>query len=1294
MSSFFKPLGKKHREEATESLFKNLNWSQHFLEHDEDFFSPSKPFELGITATITAMAYDPLQSLLAVGTADGCFHLWGRPGVSTSWQNRPAHSIKFLAFKSGSPLICAIDSKNYLTVYNLSKVQDEGPLREFTHSVRSTVTCFDISPAHSHMFLGLEDGTVDCFDLDRGIISPYRIRNLWFEQEALYRKSGAPGAPSARHIPMCTDIKIHPYDINLILIAHEGGISLYNVKQEHVVRTFQLIIPPGAIGGSSDPNDPSIFEDRRPKVNCLCFRPDGLMIAAGYSDGCIAFWSINDGEIPVTVRTIDRENVFTFDWEEPADTPVSQTIPSPKFSKREPIFRLAWSNSSAGPSNDSNKPDKNDLAKDGSKLVILGGLLVNDPRGVHVLHFPKYHLNVKPTSEIDSDTRSALKGSVASVGRTVYLTEDIPDDFLLIPRKSPYFDGAEDPVAILISSTWSRKHDWLNSGHFTINDDHSHSSGRTVHGYSFPPNISKEPREFLLPASFDWIGSKSILTSQLFDLSEVAYQFLRSSNTDTSTQLQPDPPNPLPLRGGHAKASPLIAAALQDDHQQASMVLDEFSNKHRMLVTIHMDYKIRFWDFSPALLLPRARNSSDPDNPQLQDKTTQHDSDLKADFPRRLEHLTVDMTALFRPTSTGQSNPKLAMPIEVQFNQESLDLLIILASRDSLLYTFHHQTFVSKEVSYPLELNTPLSASPSSRSMNPASSADSNHGKLAEAPDRAIEQPLQILQLAGQPSESGEQSLGPISLNVPEVSCVTSNGFLPTALIKIIDSKAAENTCTSARTEGPGGVLYALTDIGFLAIAHPREEWIKVIDLRKSRLLFSDVVRHESKSRGKSKSKENPICCMYWTIARTESDSATLPRLLVGYANGLVNMINLTPSDMASIDNWTAASNTNDSFRCDLSHHHKSGTSNHPISIFIFDSNGNPLLANLTSLRNALSQETRSKAVFEDDPVPSPRVSLDSISIIVFSHSVIVRTNINGPQLVCRSDLSSEPIIQASMLSYQGSYALLLIDQKRSCHILSLPKLEVICRTCLPMPNGIEHMGQLSIDCCADVVEQSSLSTTQLSTLFFGRDLIYLPELELYNPDILPPDPPQPYSSLLTTMTTNLTLNIASWFNQGSHSSDTSGGGSGNSRVTGAELDSIIAGPLRPEGRKIVPQPHRINQQTRSRSFTLTKPNRLRSQASKDPSFAKDQASVNSKRSPSNSTSMSNSNSLGAKTQLNRNIDALDERSDRLKFLNERFDDMTEASNDMLNQAKRIAQQQAAKSTFSTGLSSVKSLFK
>lgn len=66
-----------------------------------------------------------------------------------------------------------------------------------------------------------------------------------------------------------------------------------------------------------------------------------------------------------------------------------------------------------------------------------------------------------------------------------------------------------------------------------------------------------------------------------------------------------------------------------------------------------------------------------------------------------------------------------------------------------------------------------------------------------------------------------------------------------------------------------GGVLYALTDIGFLAIAHPQEEWIKIVDLRKSKLLFNEIIRHESKPKGKN--KQNLICCIDWTISPAET---------------------------------------------------------------------------------------------------------------------------------------------------------------------------------------------------------------------------------------------------------------------------------------------------------------------------------------------------------------------------------------------------------------------------------------
>jgi hypothetical protein len=198
-----------------------------------------------------------------------------------------------------------------------------------------------------------------------------------------------------------------------------------------------------------------------------------------------------------------------------------------------------------------------------------------------------------------------------------------------------------------------------------------------------------------------------------------------------------------------------------------------------------------------------------------------------------------------------------------------------------------------------------------------------------------------------------------------------------------------------------------------------------------------------------------------------------------------------------------------------------------------------------------------------------------------------------------------------------------------------------------------------------------------LTTLFFGRDLMYSPDLKLYNPNAAVPEVPRLYSSILSSMASNLTLNISSWFNQGSSAQPSEA-----SRVTGAELDGILAGPLRPEGKKMMPQPPRDNRQ-RSKSFILPKSARDRSHASKESSSSKDRLSRGGSGGPT-----------GAKNQLNQNIDGLDERADRLRMLNERFDDVAEASNDMLNQAKRIAQQQAAKSTFSTGISSVKSLFK
>lgn len=56
------------------------------------------------------------------------------------------------------------------------------PLRIAVHSVRNVVMCIELSPSFDHLFLGLRDGTVDTYDLDRFCVSPYRVPNLWWEE--------------------------------------------------------------------------------------------------------------------------------------------------------------------------------------------------------------------------------------------------------------------------------------------------------------------------------------------------------------------------------------------------------------------------------------------------------------------------------------------------------------------------------------------------------------------------------------------------------------------------------------------------------------------------------------------------------------------------------------------------------------------------------------------------------------------------------------------------------------------------------------------------------------------------------------------------------------------------------------------------------------------------------------------------------------------------------------------------------------------------------------------------------
>lgn len=130
-------------------------------------------------------------------------------------------------------------------------------MRVAAFTARNNVLCLELSPAHSHLFLGLRDGTVDTYDLERFSFSPYRIPNLGYEEEEIARRSGVPGAPSRRHISLILQIATHPKHIHQLLLAYESHVILMDIKEKSVLATYSLTLLPGSPGSTG--GDPALI---------------------------------------------------------------------------------------------------------------------------------------------------------------------------------------------------------------------------------------------------------------------------------------------------------------------------------------------------------------------------------------------------------------------------------------------------------------------------------------------------------------------------------------------------------------------------------------------------------------------------------------------------------------------------------------------------------------------------------------------------------------------------------------------------------------------------------------------------------------------------------------------------------------------------------------------------------------------------------------------------------------------------------------------------------------------------
>jgi hypothetical protein len=166
----------------------------------------------------------------------------------------------------------------------------------------------------------------------------------------------------------------------------------------------------------------------------------------------MSFWSLEDPSSPLAVRTLPAIGR-------------DQGVVEP----REPIFKLAWSSFPAmdeckhllmgrAADNVTALPrllgPTLDYAGGETVLTVLGGSLASDPNGVSILQFPVLNTPDGPNAAPEQPglNRALFIESLTPLGITHYESRFAVQDVLLLPRESPHFAAARDPIAILLLS--------------------------------------------------------------------------------------------------------------------------------------------------------------------------------------------------------------------------------------------------------------------------------------------------------------------------------------------------------------------------------------------------------------------------------------------------------------------------------------------------------------------------------------------------------------------------------------------------------------------------------------------------------------------------------------------------------------------------------------------------------------------------------------------------------------------------------------------------------------------------
>ncbi|KAK6202579.1 lethal giant larvae like, C-terminal-domain-containing protein [Scheffersomyces amazonensis] len=369
--------------------------------------------------SILAIGFDPVQSLLAVSTKTNEVRVFGQQSVEVVIEFSSTSPITHLRFVKGIYLVAISASIGSIIILSLKSKQILGK-----YSVQGGIISIETDPSLDWLILGLSNGSLFFYDIDRLSITPYRIDNL---QKKILPKI---------KMSSVLDIKWHPRDLGTIMVTYSHSVIIYSLSSGQIKNSFIYQLSKGDKGFDTamaiDSNGKkSLFGSPKeviPELIQSHFHPNGLHIVTVHKDNSLVFWDATTGTL------LEARNIFDINLHKPGP-PI---VLSENFT---PITSVKWICGS--------DPEY-------TQLVISGGD-VKANNLLHVLDFG-YTLKYSLTShekqgEFYANPQSGQRILPVTLNDSKTPgTEIITEIFPLPNENQPYFSGTHDPTHLLLLS--------------------------------------------------------------------------------------------------------------------------------------------------------------------------------------------------------------------------------------------------------------------------------------------------------------------------------------------------------------------------------------------------------------------------------------------------------------------------------------------------------------------------------------------------------------------------------------------------------------------------------------------------------------------------------------------------------------------------------------------------------------------------------------------------------------------------------------------------------------------------